>query len=100
MSELCSRCGTSERGVMSRPQELLYWCLDQHFDQNFLDDAHFLDTVAIDIKQQEEALKDNLLDAGKSLKMKEDSEKQVLAEIFEKFEGWKQLVETWWVHHL
>lgn len=100
MSELCSRCGTSERGVLSRPQELLYWCLDQHFDQNFLDDANFLDTVAIDIKQQEEALKDNLLDAGKSLKMKEDSEKQVLAEIFEKFEGWKQLVETWWVHHL
>ena len=95
ISELCSRCGTSERGVLPRPQELLYWCLDQHFDQNFLDDAHFLDTIAFDIKQQEEALKDNLIDADKSLKMKEDSEKQVLAEVFEKFEGWKQLVETW-----
>ena len=40
-------------------------------------------------------LKDDLHNEGNSQKIKEDSDSKLLAEILDKFEKWKQIVETW-----
>jgi hypothetical protein len=94
-SELCSRCGTSERMSLPTSEELLSWCLDQHFDQRFLSNSRLLDDIAEDIRQQEQLLHCVLHDAGKSSKMKEDAQLRMLDETSEKFEKWKQIVDTW-----
>lgn len=94
-SELCSRCGTSERVSLPTSEELLSWCLEQHFDQPFLSNSRLLDDIADDIQQQEQLLHFALHDAGKTSKMKEDAQWRTLDETSEKFEKWKQIVDTW-----
>ncbi len=94
-SELCSRCGTSERMSLPASEELLSWCLEQHFDQQFLSNSRLLDDIADDIQQQEQLLHFALHDAGKTSKMKEDAQWRMLDESRERFEKWRQIVDTW-----
>jgi hypothetical protein len=100
VTELCKRCGTSVKSTLPKPQELLNWCLDQHFDHQYLDSPGILEAIAFDIKRQEDALKDDLHNEGNSAKIKQDSDSKLLSEILDKFEKWKQIVETWCVNVL
>jgi len=100
MTELCSRSGTSVRTFLPRPDKLLTWCLDQHFDQETLEHPELIDSVACDIKQQEDTLVDSISSERLCLKAKEDATKKGFADACEKLEKWKLLVETWCVQTL
>jgi hypothetical protein len=97
MAELCSRSGTNVRIPLPRPDKLLSWCLEQHFDHDALENPKLIDDVAGEIKQQEDSLKHSLSSEQVSLKLKEESSKRGFADACEKLEKWKQLVETWCV---
>jgi hypothetical protein len=94
-AELCGRIGTSVRKALPRSQELLSWCLEQHFDQKYLSDSGMLEKIACDIQRQEQDLKTILHGQVNTSKMREDSQRQVLNDIQEKFAKWMQIVETW-----
>jgi frataxin-like iron-binding protein CyaY len=97
MSELCGRSGTRAGTALPKPEELLSWCLEQHFDVKDIDVSSLLDVIADDIKLQEEVLKAEMNDKGKFIKSKEDAEKRLFLDMSEKLQKWKQIVDTWLV---